>query len=96
MIATIRWIDVEHGGRNRIPEGCCYSAPACFDGYSEFPDCSWSLSIETTSGYEFSRSDKVKIQFFVEQAPHEWLTPGTPFSMYEGRRKVLEGMIESE
>jgi hypothetical protein len=96
MLARIRWFETEEGGRKQIPEGCRYSAPACIDGHSEFPDCSWSLNIETTSGQTFSRSDKVKIQFFVQQAPHEWLTPGTLFTMYEGRRKVLEGVIESE
>lgn len=96
MMAHIRWIDLEDGGRKQIPEGCRYSAPACFDGHSEFPDCSWSLCIETTSGQNFSRKDEVNVKFFVEHAPHEWLTVGTSFSMYEGRRKVLEGMVESE
>lgn len=95
MIATIHWIEPEDGGRTTIPEGSCYSAPSCVDGHSEFPDCSWSLNIETTSGQKFTRNDKVTVQFRVEQAPHEWLTPGTSFSMYEGRRKVLEGVIES-
>ncbi len=96
MNATIRWIKSEEGGRKQIPEGCRYSAPACIDGHSEFPDCGWSLCLETTSGENFSRFDTVKIGFLVESAPHEWLTPGTSFSMYEGRRKVLEGLVEEE
>ena len=95
LIATIRWIETEDGGRAKIPEGSRYSAPVCADGHSEFPDCSWSLNIETTSGRNFTRNDTVTARFRVEQAPHEWLTPGTAFWMYEGRRKVLEGVIES-
>ena len=81
MIATIHWIEAEDGGCTQIPEGCRYSAPACVDGHSEFPDCSWSLCIETTSGQNFAHRDKVSVRFLVEQAPHEWLTPGTSFSM---------------
>ena len=59
MIATIRWIELEEGGRKRIPEGCSHAAPACFDGHSEFPDCSWSLKIETTSGQKFPRKIRI-------------------------------------
>lgn len=96
MIAAIRWIELEEGGRQGIPEGCSYVAPACFDGHSRFPDCSWSLRIETTSGQKFALTDRVIVQFLVRNAPHHWLTVGTSFSMYEGRRKVVEGIIESE
>ena len=96
MIAAIRWIDFEDGGRKQIPVGCDYCAPACFAERSEFPDCSWSLCIQTISRQNFTRHDMVIVRFRVEQAPHEWLSPGVSFSMYEGRRKVLEGVIESE
>ena len=85
MIAVIRWIDFEDGGRKQIPVGCDYCAPACFAERSEFPDCSWSLCIQTISRQNFTRDDQqIDINFttaFLLQAPqHFGKATGTWFS----------------
>lgn len=97
--AVVDWVESSAGGRSALSQGCVYTAPACIDGQSQWPDCSWSLVIETLNSESFSGNDQVRIRFLVNDAPHHWLVPGVPggrFRMYEGTRETVVGVVQGE
>ncbi len=92
VTAQIKWLSPETGGRQSIPQGNECTAPAYFEGWNEWPQSAYSLALKTTSGDNFQLEDEVDAGFLVPHAPVEWLVPGARFSLYEGKRRVLEGV----
>ncbi len=93
--AVIDWLSWGEGGRTEPPSGPDYSAPARFPSHAEnFWVEAFDLivhRIELLGGPERWLSD---VHFRIEDAPHEWLTDGAEFELYEGRRCVARGRIE--
>lgn len=92
--AFANWVKKSAGGRFSLPKGCIYTAPACIDGHSQWPDCNWSLVIETLDSMPFSGNDEVRVRFLVNDAPHHWLVSGVRFRMFEGTRETVVGVVQ--
>jgi len=93
VTAQIKWLSPETGGRQFIPQGNEYAAPARFEGRNDWTQSAYSLALRTTSGENFQLEDEVDAGFLVPHAPVDWLVPGARFSLYEGKRRVLEGVV---
>lgn len=93
VTARIKWLSPATGGRQSIPQGNEYTAPACFEGRNDWTQSAYSLALRTTSGENFQLEDEANAGFLVPHAPVEWLVPGARFSLYEGRSRVLEGVV---
>jgi hypothetical protein len=53
----------------------------------------WDLVVTKVGDLAERTEWQVEIHFRVEEAPHEWLTSGAEFELYEGKRKVAVGRI---
>ena len=93
--AQIRWMTPEEGGRSAPPSGLRYSTVAKFEHQSEeqwFKDA-WSLVLDISGPLGEDRVQTVSLSFLAEDAPEEWLATGKRFGLYEGRKKVAEGVV---
>jgi len=93
--ARIRWLRADEGGRLQPPPGPRYSTVALFEEQTEeqWRHEAWSLVIDLhgqpdDSGYQFA-----DIRFLAEDGPTKWLQPSCMFSLYEGEKKVADGIV---
>ena len=94
MKAEIRWLTFEEGGRRSLPTGPMYVAPAKFLAHSEkWGVEDWSLVVEKIENADGSKEWLTNVWFGMEDAPHEWLSSGSSFELYEGCRCVGIGRI---
>jgi hypothetical protein len=86
------WLPPEKGGRQHPIVAGRYVAPASFDGTLE--TANWSLVLELGPRNEETLESTGTGCFLFPEAPHDVLTPGAKFKMYEGPKLVLEGVVE--
>jgi hypothetical protein len=84
------------GGRPTPFVGERYSTIACFDGWPKpwEEGQHWSVVIDFDNQRSSNREPSDgSIRFLAESAPHETLTPGARFELYEGRRCTAIGEV---
>jgi hypothetical protein len=95
--ALIQWLPKEQGGRSTGPPiGPQYSAPAKFLAHVEMwlvED--WDLVLERVDYFGGPEKWLANVHFRVAEAPHQWLEDGASFELYEGKRCVARGQIET-
>lgn len=100
MMATaeIRWLRASEGGRLQPPPGPRYSTVARFEEQSEeqWKNEAWSLVIELHGQPDESGHQVAAIRFLSEDGPTKWLRPSSKFALYEGEKKVAEGIVLGE
>jgi hypothetical protein len=93
--AVVRWLSKEEGGRQAIPPGPQYIAPAKFSDHADTWDSEhWSLVVNKVEERGGPAQWLAEVHFWAENGPHEWLAPGSEFELYEGKRRVAFGRIE--
>lgn len=95
--AKVRWLRADEGDRPAAPLGPAYSTVARFEGQNEeaWLKEAWSLILESQGRPDQEMTQLVKVRFLSEEAPLDWLAPGKKFALYEGSRKVAEGIVLS-
>lgn len=97
-LAEIRWIPAEEGGRERPPAGVGERPYATVvrlldsDG-PESDETAWSLVVRKLEEGEDEAEWLAEIAFALDAAPHDALTTGSRFELYEGARCVAMGRI---
>ena len=70
------------------------SRPARFDHQDEnWTQNAWSLVVTTEKSCEESYQTAV-VRFLVPDAPHEWLSVGKRFTLFDGRSPLADGVVE--
>ena len=96
--AHIRWLTPEEGGRTHPPVGPQYSTTARFEAQTEeqWLADAWSLILELQQPPDESGRQVVRARFLAKNGPSMWLQPSKTFVLYEGKRKVAEGIVVDE
>lgn len=97
-LAEIRWIPADEGGRERPPGGVGeppYSPIVRLrdPDEPELGETMWSLVVRKLEEGEDGAEWLAEIAFLDDPAPHEALTTGRRFELYEGPRCVAVGTI---
>jgi hypothetical protein len=95
--ADLRWLTQEQGGRFAPPLGPTYSSVARFSVQSddEWMKEAWRVVVIFISEPDLERRHEVAIRFLVPEAPQDYLSPGSRFSLMEGMRAVAEGIVRA-
>jgi len=93
--AEIRWLRVNEGGRLHPPPGPRYSTVARFEEQTDeqWKKEAWSLVVELHGRPDESGHQVTAITFLSENGPTKWLQPSAKFSLYEGEKKVADGIV---
>jgi hypothetical protein len=82
------------GLSNHSPRGQRFSIPARFDHQKEdWLSDAWSLVVEVEGVPDAHGYQVGHVKFLVPGAPHEWLSVGKKFTLFEGNLAVAEGEI---
>jgi hypothetical protein len=96
VLAKIRWLKPDEGGRTAPPHGQQYSTVAKFDKQTEeawYKDA-WSLVLNAQGVPDETWTQTAWVRFLAEEkAPVDWLLPGNRFALFEGSKKVAEGVV---
>ena len=94
--ATIKWVPEIDGGRKGPPAGLRYSTVARLDEQkNDWPQTAWSLVLDFSDSPH--TRNEAQVSFLVEEgAPHELLSPGSKFDLFEGGKLVASGEIVSD
>jgi len=92
-MAKICWVSPEAGGRKTLPSGPRYSTVARFDRLRVSPEEAWSIVAEFVGSIDEERCVLAQVRFLVPQAPHELLSAGSSFELFEGSRLVARGTV---
>jgi hypothetical protein len=83
------------GPSNHSPRGQRFSLPARFDHQGEdWLDDAWSLVVEVEGVPDAEGCQIATVRFLVPDAPHDWLSEGKRFTLFEGRLALAEGQIK--
>jgi hypothetical protein len=97
VLAKVRWLRLEEGGRSAPPLGPQYSTVAKFEAQTEdeWLKGAWSLVLDLDGAPNETLTQTASVRFLADEtkAPLEWLEPRSKFALFEGRRKVAEGVI---
>ncbi len=98
MNAKIRWFRRDEGGRVALPacEGDPpYATVVHFkDSVDSWPPAiAWSLIVEKVRVLESEYDWLVNVRYMFPEAPSSELKPGREFELYEGGRRVAEGIL---
>ena len=89
----LRWL-VNLPPNGQSPRGTRFSRPACFDHQgSDWKNCAWSLVINTEGIPNAQGEQSATAQFLVADAPHDWLSVGKRFTLYENV-PLAEAVVE--
>jgi hypothetical protein len=96
--AQIRWLRADEGGRLQPPPSPRYSTVARFEEQTEeqWKKEAWSLLVEFTGPADESGQQVVAVRFLSENGPTKWLQRTSRFDLYEGEKKVAEGIVLGE
>ena len=88
----LRWLVSEPASQS--PRGPRFSTPARFDHQGEnWTRDAWSLIITTAGTPDAKGQQFATARFLVPDAPHEWLSVGKRFTLFEGK-PIAEGLVE--
>jgi hypothetical protein len=84
----VTWVSAGKGGRATLPSATRYVNIGHFPHDPvDWPDGSWSVVLEFDAPPAEQGSPSYgTASFLVDEAPHEWLQPGSTFDVYEGTR----------
>lgn len=86
FISQIDWIPYEEGGRKKVPpEGVRYCPLIRINGLVGYEE--WSIDFICPN---FEKTNIIKFQFLVEDAPCELIEKNMNYNIYEGNRKVAK------
>lgn len=89
----LRWLVNAPIGQS--PRDQRFSRPARFENQGEdWIQNAWSLVITTEGVPDAKGKQSATAKFLVAGAPHEWLSVGKRFTLYEGELALAEGMVE--
>jgi hypothetical protein len=96
--ATIDWVATALGGRRAPPLGTGeppYATVVRFPDTGEPwpPSVAWTLVVRKLAELESPLKWLADVQFLMAEAPHQLLTPGRAFELYEGARCVARGRV---
>jgi hypothetical protein len=96
--AEIRWLSPDEGGLLRPPTGPRYSTVARFEGQTdeEWRKEAWSLVLDFQGTPDESGRHIVAMRFLSEEGPAQRLSPSRTFALFEGAKKVAEGIVLGE
>lgn len=90
VIALIRFLRADEGGRDTLPKGPRYTA-ICRIKDEVAP--AWALSCEFTEPLSNMKPSYAVVQYLIPGAPQAKLVPGATFELLEGLRLVAEGSV---
>ena len=94
ITARLRWLRPEQGGRREPPSGPKYSTVARFDETEEhWLRHAWSVVVDFTTPPGPTWTHIVSVRFLSNTGPAELQAPDRVFALYEGHRKVAEGLV---
>ena len=95
LVAQLRWTDPHDGGKQSAPGIGRYSTVARFSHETDeqWNRQAWSLVFDLGEIADSNRLQTGSVRFLSEHGPTDWLKPGARFALYEGKRKVAEGVI---
>lgn len=89
---SLRWLVNAPAGQS--PRGKQFARPACFDHQEAgWKSCAWSLVINTEGVPNAEGEQSATAKFLVDDAPHDWLSVGKRFTLYENI-PLAEGVVE--
>lgn len=92
VVAFIKWISYEDGGRKKVPpKNTKYCPIIKFDDIDM--DGDWSILFYCTEINEHCE-EVVNMKFLSDNAPSELLISDRKFALYEGRKMVAKGYIK--
>jgi hypothetical protein len=93
--AQIRWLWADEGGRLYPPPGPRYSTVARFEAQTaeDWRSNAWSLVMEFHDLPDESGYQTAAVRFLSIEGPTKWLEAPSRFSLYEGDKKVAEGIV---
>jgi hypothetical protein len=93
-VARVAWLTEGEGGRRTLPTGPRYSTPARFEGQAPGPEgANWSLVLDLKTSPPQSTDWIADVRFLFPEAPHELLSKGARFELYEGKKCVARGVV---
>jgi len=97
VLAQVRWLKPEEGGRTAPPHGQQYSTVAKFDLQTEdeWRKDAWSLILNPMGVPDEAWTQTAWVRFLADEtkAPTNWLHPGNRFALFEGIKKVADGVV---
>ena len=89
----LHWL-VELPLNGQSPRGPRFALPARFDHQGdEWENDAWSVVI-ITEGKPDRKGEQIAVaRFLVSDAPHDWLTVGKRFTLFEGKLALAEGVV---
>ena len=97
VLAKVRWLRPDEGGRSAPPLGPQYSTVAKFEAQTEeeWLTSRWSLVLDLEGTPSEMWTQTARVHFLADEirAPVEWLQPHCAFALFEGRNKVAEGVV---
>lgn len=90
----IHWLVRDHA-TNGSPRGTRFSLPARFDHQVEdWKSNAWSLIVDVKGRVNAEGYQMASVRFLVPEAPHDWLSEGRRFTLFEGSLAVAEGEVK--
>jgi hypothetical protein len=91
---TLHWIETPSD--RPFPRAQKFSRPARFDHQGEgWKRDAWSLTVITEGAVDAESGRQLAtVEFLVPDAPHDWLSVGTHFTLFEGELALAEGVVE--
>jgi len=88
----LHWL--RSGPSNHSPRGQRFSLPARFDHQGEdWTSNAWSLVVHVEGIPDAQGHQVATVRFLVPNAPHDWLSEGKRFTLFEGHLALAEGEI---
>jgi hypothetical protein len=89
----LRWLVKVPTGQS--PRGQSFSRPARFDNQGDdWTQSAWSLVINPTGAPDAKGQQSATARFLVADAPHDWLSVGRRFTLYEGTLALAECVVQ--
>lgn len=89
----LRWLVSAPTGQS--PRGQSFSRPARFENQGDdWTQNAWSLVITTEGVPDAKGQQSATAKFLVADGPHDWLSVGKRFTLYEGKLALAEGVVE--
>jgi hypothetical protein len=96
VLAKIRWLKPDEGGRVAPPPGPRYSTVAKFESQTDaqWRRNAWSLVLDLEGIPDETWTQMAWVRFLAGAGPPaDWLHPRKNFELFEGSKKVAEGTV---
>jgi hypothetical protein len=91
--AALHWFELQ--SNRPFPRSQRFSRPARFEHQGEDrKQNAWSLTVITEGDVDAQGRQSAEVKFLVPEAPHDWLSIGKRFTLFEGELALAEGIVE--